>query len=80
MANVQKVSTGLHSVLAPFVDEIRQVIRYTRTLGVTRPIVFRPLMESKNFEGGVFFQYVRLGKRSETVAAGGRYVGNQQVC
>ncbi|KAF8527423.1 hypothetical protein BU17DRAFT_81573 [Hysterangium stoloniferum] len=74
MANVSKVSTSLQSMLAPMVDEIRQVTRYAKAMGVSRAIKFRPLMDNKNFiESGVWFQIVRPSKRVELIAAGGRY-------
>ncbi|KAF8580136.1 Serine/threonine-protein kinase [Ramaria rubella] len=74
MANVSRVSTSLHSTLTPLVDDIRQVIRYAKTIGVSRTIKFRPLMDSKNFvEPGVWFQIVKPSKRAELIAGGGRY-------
>ncbi|KIJ54354.1 hypothetical protein M422DRAFT_73814 [Sphaerobolus stellatus SS14] len=73
VANIQKVSMALYSTLAPAIDEVRQIIRYAKTIGVTRPILFRPLMDAKTFESGVFFQFVRPSRRSELIAAGGRY-------
>ena len=73
MANVNRISPNLHSMLSPLVDEIRQVIWYAKTIGVSRTIRFRPFMESKNFvDCGVWFQVVRGSKRAELIAAGGR--------
>lgn len=73
MANVNKISPSLHSTLSPLVDEIRQVIWYAKTIGVSRTIKFRPFMESKNFvDSGVWFQVVKGSKRAELIAAGGR--------
>jgi len=75
MATVRKASLTLHSTLSPLVDEIRQTIRYALMLGVSRPIKFRPLMDSKNFQdSGVWFQIVKRSKRAELIAAGGRSV------
>lgn len=73
MANVNRVSPSLHATLTPLADEIRQVVWYAKTIGVSRVVKFRPFMESKNFlESGVWFQVVKGSKRIELIAAGGR--------
>ncbi|GJJ13244.1 hypothetical protein Clacol_007495 [Clathrus columnatus] len=74
LTNVQRVSSSLYTVLSPIVDEIKQVINYARSIGVSRQIKFRPLMDSKIFtDAGVWFQFIKPSKRSELIAAGGRY-------
>lgn len=73
LANVQKISMSLYTIINPIVDEIKKVIDYVRSIGVSRQIQFRPLMDSKSFtESGIWFQLVRPSKRSELIAAGGR--------
>lgn len=64
---------SLYTILSPLVEEITQLIKYARSIGVSRQILFRPLMDSKLFtETGIWFQFGRSSKRSEIIAAGGR--------
>lgn len=64
-------------LLAPYVKEIRNTIQFANASGVTRPILFNPLMMSNRnpyFKDGVCFEVVRRTKRSDILAAGGRSV------
>jgi len=56
--------------------EIKKTVQYTTLAGLARPISFHPLMISSHnayFKGGVCFEVVRRSKRSDILAAGGRY-------
>lgn len=56
-------------------EEISTVIRYARSSGVKRKIVFRPTLSkhSEYYRGGIMFECVRKGKQSEVVGYGGRH-------
>ena len=61
--------------MAHALGEIKETVQYTTLAGVTRPILFHPLMISSHntyFKGGVCFEVVRRSKRSDILAAGGR--------
>ena len=75
MARLERVAPTLMPVLAPYVRDIKSTISYAAASGVTRPILFNPLMTSnwlQYFKDGVCFQVVRRNKRSDILAAGGR--------
>lgn len=77
MARLEKIAPTLVPVLAPYIDAIKSTITFANASGVTRPILFNPLMTSnwlQYFKDGVCFQVVRRNKRSDILAAGGRWV------
>lgn len=75
VARLEKTAPTLLPVLAPYVRDIKSTISFATASGVTRPILFNPLMTSnwlQYFKDGVCFQVVRRNKRSDILAAGGR--------
>ncbi|CCM05314.1 uncharacterized protein FIBRA_07528 [Fibroporia radiculosa] len=76
LGRIEKAAPGLLPMISPYIKDIQQTIRFASALGVTRPISFDPLMmNSRNpsFKDGVCFTVVRRTKRSDILAAGGRY-------
>ncbi|KAI0320013.1 hypothetical protein OF83DRAFT_1275377 [Amylostereum chailletii] len=76
IARLAKVSPSLLSTITPAIDDMKKVIQYTNISGVTRPIVFHPLMiggHNAYFKEGVCFEVVKRNKRGDILAAGGRY-------
>jgi len=56
------------------VVEIRDTIQYATWLAVNRPILLRPIIANTSFfRNGIYFEAVRGQKRSDMLAAGGRY-------
>lgn len=75
IGRLEKASPPLLTSMSPFLDEIKQAVRYVALAGVTRPIFLHPLMISSHnayFRDGVCFEVVRRSKRSDILAAGGR--------
>lgn len=66
---------GARSRLQQAFDEIQQVIRYTKALGVSRAILLRPTIQrrAEAHRGGIMFECVRRDKRRDIIALGGRY-------
>ena len=82
VARLEKASPTLLTLMLPPLDEIKQAIRYVALAGVTRPIYFHPLMISSHnayFKDGVCFEVVRRSKRSDILAAGGRFANLAMV-
>ncbi|KDQ55382.1 hypothetical protein JAAARDRAFT_37399 [Jaapia argillacea MUCL 33604] len=76
LSRLDKVSSTLASLMAPLVKDIKKVMEFSATAGVTKPIIFHPLMlgsHVSHFRDGVCFEVVRRNKRSDILAAGGRY-------
>jgi len=74
---LEKLSPALVNLIQPFVNELKQTVDYARSTKVTRSILFHPLMlgnHNDHFKDGVLIQVVRKNKRSDVLAAGGRYV------
>jgi translation initiation factor 2-alpha kinase 4 len=76
IAKVEKSCPALAPAIAPFLDEIRQVLRYMHILGVTLPVVLHPLAGGKGgyFRDGICFEVARRKKRTDIFASGGRCV------
>ncbi|KAJ7163895.1 kinase-like domain-containing protein [Mycena crocata] len=78
LTRLDKVSPSLTNLLRPVVEEIKETIQYAVLTGVTRPISFHPLMlgnHHAHFKDGVLIEVVRKNKRTDVLAAGGRYDG-----
>ncbi|KAJ6497813.1 kinase-like domain-containing protein [Mycena sanguinolenta] len=78
LVKLDKVSPSLTALLRPIVDEIKETIQYAVLTGVARPVSFHPLMlgnHHSNFKDGVLVEVVRKNKRTDVLAAGGRYDG-----
>ncbi|KAI0954220.1 hypothetical protein AcV7_007513 [Taiwanofungus camphoratus] len=76
LARLEKISPQLTSLLSPYIQEVKSTIQFANASGVTRQVFFRPLMMShpnRYFKDGVCFEVVRCKKRSDIIAAGGRY-------
>ncbi|OCH91731.1 Serine/threonine-protein kinase [Obba rivulosa] len=76
LGRLEKISCTLLSALSFAVEEVRSTIQFARAFGVTRTIIFDPLMLSNRnpyFKDGVCFEVTRRNKRSDILAAGGRY-------
>ncbi|KAJ7121645.1 hypothetical protein C8R44DRAFT_622641 [Mycena epipterygia] len=78
LTKLDKVSPSLTALLRPVVEEIKETIQYAVLTGVARPIYFHPLMlgnHHAHFKDGVLVEVVRKNKRTDVLAAGGRYDG-----
>ncbi|KAJ8457370.1 hypothetical protein ONZ45_g18339 [Pleurotus djamor] len=76
MGRLERVSPQLSSSIRPFVEDIKHTVQYAAATGLTRPIYFHPLMlggHHSNFKHGVLVEVVRRNKRTDVLAAGGRY-------
>ncbi|KAJ7749951.1 hypothetical protein B0H16DRAFT_1675473 [Mycena metata] len=76
LTRLDKVSPSLTTLLRPIVEEVKETIQYAVLTGVARPISFRPLMlgnHHAHFKNGVLVEVVRKNKRTDVLAAGGRY-------
>ncbi|KZT06721.1 Serine/threonine-protein kinase [Laetiporus sulphureus 93-53] len=76
MNRLEKVAPPLVSLLTPYIKEVKSTIQFANAAGVTRPIFFDPLMLSNRnpyFKDGICFEVVNRNKRSDILAAGGRY-------
>ncbi|KAJ7186042.1 hypothetical protein C8R46DRAFT_937688 [Mycena filopes] len=76
LTRLDKVSPSLTALLRPVVEEVKETISYAVLTGVARPISFRPLMlgnHHAHFKNGVLVEVVRKNKRTDVLAAGGRY-------
>ncbi|CAK5281348.1 unnamed protein product [Mycena citricolor] len=76
LAKLDKVSSSLTNLLRPQVEEIKEIIHYATVAGVTRPIMFHPLMlgnHHAHYKDGILVEVVRKSKRTDVLAAGGRY-------
>ncbi|KAH9923827.1 uncharacterized protein B0H18DRAFT_1013542 [Fomitopsis serialis] len=76
VSRLEKAAPALLPVLIPYIQDVKSTIAFAAASGVTRPILFNPLMTSNRnpyFKDGVCFEVVRRNKRSDILAAGGRY-------
>ncbi|KDR70022.1 hypothetical protein GALMADRAFT_255390 [Galerina marginata CBS 339.88] len=76
MSRVERLGTGLASLLEGAVKDVKDVIAYAHSAGVTRQIFFHPLMlgsHHTHFKDGVMVEVVRRNKPTDLLAAGGRY-------
>ncbi|KAJ6607583.1 kinase-like domain-containing protein [Mycena sp. CBHHK59/15] len=75
-SKLEKVSPTFAALLRPVADEVKKTIQYAVFAGVSRPILFHPLMlgsHHAHFKDGVLVEVVRKNKRMDVLAAGGRY-------
>ncbi|KAI0746241.1 Serine/threonine-protein kinase [Daedaleopsis nitida] len=73
---LDKSSPVMRTLLDPYIKDIRSTIHFAQISGVTRPIQIDPLLlghRNAYFANGVCFMAVRNNKRSDVLAAGGRY-------
>ncbi|KAH9487410.1 eIF-2-alpha kinase GCN2 [Psilocybe cubensis] len=73
---LEKLGTGIATILEPWIKEVRQTIQYTQSAGVKRQIYFHPLMlgaHNNHFKDGIMVEVVRRNKQGDVLAAGGRY-------
>ncbi|OBZ78007.1 Serine/threonine-protein kinase gcn2 [Grifola frondosa] len=76
LEKLEKVSPAFLASLTAAIKDIKSTIQFSVASGVSRPILFNPLMMSNHnpyFKDGVCFEVVRRNKRSDVLAAGGRY-------
>ncbi|KAJ7101250.1 kinase-like domain-containing protein [Mycena belliarum] len=76
LTKLDKVSPSLTTLLRPVVEEVKETVQYAILTGVGRPISFHPLMlgnHHAHFNDGVLVEVVRKNKRTDVLAAGGRY-------
>lgn len=61
--------------LSRAVKELKEIISSAQKFGVQRKFLFTPLLivNSSLYSGGMLFQLVKMGKRKDVLAAGGRY-------
>ena len=66
----------MRTLLDPYIKDIRYTIQFAEALGVVRPIPIDPLLlghRNPYFANGVCFLAIRKNKRTDILAAGGRY-------
>lgn len=76
ISRLDKISSPLVSQIRPYVEQIRLTMQYASAAGVTRPLLFHPLIvgsHNEYFKDGVLVEVVRRTKRTDVLAAGGRY-------
>ncbi|KAI0051565.1 Serine/threonine-protein kinase [Auriscalpium vulgare] len=76
LARLEKISPQFIAQITPAAEEMKKSIGFANLAGVSRPIYFHPLMLSSHntyFKEGVCFEVVRRNKRTDILAAGGRY-------
>ncbi|TFK47428.1 Serine/threonine-protein kinase [Heliocybe sulcata] len=76
IVKLEKASSSVLALINPAIKEVKRVLEYATGLGVSRRIHFRPLMlgtHNAPFKDGVCFEVTRRGKRTDILAAGGRY-------
>lgn len=77
ISRLEKLSPALVVLLQRAVDELKSTIQYANAAGVTRQILFHPLMlgsHHSHFKNGILIEVVRRNKRMDVLAAGGRCV------
>ncbi|EJF61645.1 Serine/threonine-protein kinase [Dichomitus squalens LYAD-421 SS1] len=73
---LEKSSPILRQMLEPYLKDIRHTLQFVQVSGVVRPIRVDPLLlghRNAYFANGVCFMAVRKNKRTDVLAAGGRY-------
>ena len=73
---LEKSSPTLREILEPYLKDIRHTLQFVQASGVVRPISVDPLLlghRNAYFANGVCFMAVRKNKRTDVLAAGGRY-------
>lgn len=76
IARLERLSPAVVTLIAPHIQLVKDTIELARGTKVNRPIFFHPLMLGNHhlhFKYGVLIEVVRKNKRSEILAAGGRY-------
>ncbi|GLB36853.1 putative anticodon binding domain of tRNAs [Lyophyllum shimeji] len=76
MSRLERISPSLLSLIGPYVQEVKKTVDLAKATKVSRPILFHPLMLGNHhvhFRDGVLVEVVRKNKRSDVLAAGGRY-------
>ncbi len=66
----------MRTLLEPYLKDIRYTIQFSQALGVVRPVRIDPLLlghRNPYFANGVCFMAIRKNKRTDVLAAGGRY-------
>lgn len=77
MFRIEKLGTGLATLLEPIVKEVKETIQFAHSAGVKRRIFFHPLMLGNHntyFKDGIVVEVVRRNKQGDVLAAGGRSV------
>jgi hypothetical protein len=75
LARLEKNSPSVTGLMRPMINEMKTTIQYANSAGVTRPIIFHPLMlgnHHAHFKDGILVEVVRRNKRTDVLAAGGR--------
>ncbi|KAG6888787.1 hypothetical protein C0992_007517 [Termitomyces sp. T32_za158] len=76
MSRIERLSPALVDLMDPYVQELKKTIDFAKATKVARSILFHPLMlgsHHANFKGGILVEVVRKNRRSDVLAAGGRY-------
>lgn len=77
ISRLDKISPALVSLIQPFVNELKETVEFAKLTKVSRSILFHPLMlgsHHNHFKDGILIEVARKNKRSDVLAAGGRYV------
>ncbi|KAF9065023.1 kinase-like domain-containing protein [Rhodocollybia butyracea] len=76
MTRLEKISPSLFEQLRTAVEEVKATVQHAVCTGVTQPIFFQPLMLGSyftHFKDGVLVEVAKKSRRSDILAAGGRY-------
>ncbi|KAF5376991.1 hypothetical protein D9615_007308 [Tricholomella constricta] len=76
MSRLERLSPALVGLIAPYAQEVKKTVEYAKATKVSRPILFHPLMlghHHTHFRFGIMIEVVRKNRRSDVLAAGGRY-------
>lgn len=76
VSRLEKAAPSVALLIRPFIEDIKTTIQYATSAGVTKGILFLPLMlGARNgvFKDGVVIEVTRKNnKRSDVLATGGR--------
>jgi eukaryotic translation initiation factor 2-alpha kinase 4 len=82
LSRLEKTNPSLVDRMRPAVDEMKATVQHAVYAGVSKPIIYRPLMlgaHLSHYKDGVLVEVVRKTKRLDVLAAAGRYVYTIQV-
>lgn len=75
IAQLEKTAPALVALMQPAIQELKDTISFAHSAGVSRPVLFRPLMlgsHNTHLKDGIIVEVVRRNKPTDILAAGGR--------
>ncbi|KAG5641706.1 hypothetical protein DXG03_004410 [Asterophora parasitica] len=76
VSRLERLSPALVGLLTPYILQVKRTVEFAKATKLSRPILFHPLMlgsHLSHFKYGVTIEVVRKNRRSDVLAAGGRY-------